>query len=288
MIHKILGIIIILVILSGCNVTSEDPTETIQTSEAAEIPTPSSIATTALSTTEITAAIQKSETIEELAYILSNLSYSVNTEMFEDIDKEREIDITIKYPQISGMEDEKKQKRINELIKESAMGPYHYYQHRKLNLTEPETFNNTSWPVEYTIAYATGDILSVRFEGYIYAKGSAHGTNWVYAVNINMNTGERITIDELFTKLFREKLSHENFKGVEVDTTDADPGAMKELFERFEENFIDSHNNFYFGVEKFYIILPIDNFFTFEASYDDLKDCINWDNPIWSEILEVR
>ena len=222
--------------------------------------------------------------------ISSALNHAINTEIFEHIEKDRNIEITVEYPQLSGLSDEEIQHKINALIKDSALDPYYYLRDRDdINVPDYEwPIDNTSWPVEYTIVYDNSNILSVIFEGYAMTRGNAHGTNWVYTVNINMNTGERITIDELFDALFREKLSHENFKEVGADAADSDPASMKELFERFEENFIDSHNNFYFGVEKFYIILPINNFFTFEASYEDLKDCINWDNPIWSEILEVR
>ena len=206
--------------------------------------------------------------------------YKIDTAKFENINPEKDIEIVIEYPQLSQLEDISIEDKVNEIIKGAALEPYYYY------LERDGDFDNTSWPVEYTIVYDTGNILSVMFEGYVYTKGSAHGTNWVYTVNINMNTGERITIDELFNESFKEKITLDVFY---LEIQDDSRDFIEEIMITHKDDFIDSHDNFYFGVEKFYIILPImSGRHSFEASYDDLKDCINWDNPIWSEILEVK
>ena len=291
MLNKLISIAVIAVLLlGGCNVLGADLTDTTQTLETTKEPISSSVSTTAIPAAEHTKPTQNEEIIEESEYILPNLSYMVDTEIFENIDEDKEIDITIEYPQISGMEDEKKQKRINELLKESAMGPYYDF------LNDGGFMDSTGWPVEYTVVYATEDIFSVTFDGYIYAKGNAHGTNLLYATNIDLDTGERITTNELFNVSFRGKLRMEIFDlsvlGEKITKEDMSATANEMLEETIvnrREEFVDSHDNFYFGVDKFYIILPVmSDHHSFEANYDDLRDVMNMDNPIWGKILDVK
>ena len=289
MLYKFISFaVIIAIILSGCSAPVENAKAEMTSETAGTV-----IVSSPPPATEPTKPTQK-EAIEEKEYILPDLSYVANTEIFENIDEAREIDITIKYPQISGLDDEKKQRLINELVKESAMEPYYYFQERDLTSDPCEApFNKTSWPVEYKIVYASEDIFSIVFKGYAMTRGSAHGTNLVYAVNIDLKTGERITIDELFDNSFEEKLNMETFDmnilGEKISKEDMSDDAnemLEETIFNYKGNFINSHDNFYFGWDKFLIILPVMNdHHSFEASYDDLRDVMNMENPIWDRIL---
>ncbi|WP_349948773.1 hypothetical protein ABFV83_10280 [Lacrimispora sp. BS-2] len=134
--------------------------------------------------------------------------------------------------------------------------------------------------------YANNHVLSIKFEGYIYAQGSAHGTNWVYSININLATGKKITIDELFDDSFKDKLNHHYFNGIDVDTKNSDETTINEIFDRFKNNFTMSDDNFYFTDDSFIVILPIDGYYQFAASYEDLKSSMKENNSIWRYILD--
>ncbi len=206
--------------------------------------------------------------------------FDISTETFNNTNESKQIKISINYPQITGFHDTVLQTNINELIKEAALDPYSDIANSNDGIT-----NGTEWPVDYSIEYANNYVLSVKFEGYIYAQGSAHGTNWVYSVNINIPTGKKITIDGLFDKSFKDKL-HQCFNGIDVDTTNSDETAINEIFGRFKNNFEMSDDNFYFTADKFIIILPIDDYYQFAASYEDLKSSMKENNSIWCYILD--
>ena len=280
---------IIAVILSGCSVPLED-SETETSSET----TGTTISSSITSATEQANPPQDEEAIEEEEYILPDLSYVANTEMFENIDEEKGTYITIEYPQLTEMEDEEKQRKINCIIKDSALEPYYY-----LELERDNEFDNTSWPVEYKIVYASEDILSVRFEGHIYIKGGAHGTNWKYTTNINLNTGERIILEELFNDSLYSNCSdrfryiydwQKNEEGsIAHEIYKTSPEIIAKIFQQHEDYHDTGIDDFYFTENEFALIISSghamgDNL-DFLASYDSLRDVRNMDNPIWDRIL---
>lgn len=208
-------------------------------------------------------------------------NYSINTENFKDTDESKKINVSIKYPRITGLEDTILQSDINNLIKQAALEPYYEIINIYSGISE-----GTDWPVDYSIVYMTDEILSIKFEGYIYAQGSAHGTNWIYSININLTNGQKITIDELFDESFQNKLSPQYFKGVDVDTINSDDSVLNEMFGHFKSSFEESDNNFYFTDDKFIIILPISDYHQFSSRYKNLKDSMKQDSLIWKYILD--
>jgi uncharacterized protein len=52
--------------------------------------------------------------------------------------------------------------------------------------------------VDYQIAFAGADLISVRFDSYSYAMGAAHPNNSTRAVTVVMTTGEPLTVEDVF------------------------------------------------------------------------------------------
>jgi len=208
--------------------------------------------------------------------------------IFEEIDSTIAKNISINYPQISGLIDADKQIRINNLIKKSALEPYYYYLERESNDNSFD-FVNTSLFVRYEIILTNERIFSVRFKGDIYTKGGAHGTSLGYAVNIDLKTGQRINVNELFQESFIEKITQNIFDGdIADDYIDFIENAM--ISQR--DDFVDSYNNFYFTEDNFYIIVIIPDAqstrWSFSSSHEDLKSSMRIENPIWNAILGTR
>ncbi|GLC81717.1 PdaC/SigV domain-containing protein [Lacrimispora brassicae] len=215
--------------------------------------------------------------------LYSGFNYEIDKEVFKRTDTKSQIGINIDYPQIKGINDIMIQTQINEQIKNTALKPYYEIFGDEENIDD-----GTEWSVEYSIVYISNSIISIKFEGSIFTKGNAHGINMIYAININLKTGREITLDELFDESFKKKLDNSVFKGIDVDTSNAEDTAMEEIFNRFKNDFMDNKNNFYFSLDKFVIILPVNNYFRFSTTYENLKDCMKLDNSLWSEVLKLN
>lgn len=208
-------------------------------------------------------------------------NYDVRTEVYDNSDDSKQISISIYYPQISGLKTITLQNDINALIKEAALKPYNDIVKANNGIVK-----GTDWSIDYSITYATDDVLSIKFEGYLYVQGNANGINWVYSTNIDLTSGKRITMDDIFQSSFKEKMDYQYFRCIDVDMRDAEEAALNEIFARYKDNFDMSDDNFYFTMDKFIIILPIDNYYQFAASYKDLKSCLREDNLLWNLILD--
>ena len=204
------------------------------------------------------------------------------TELFQNININCDKNVSLSYPQIRNLPEDL-QFTINENIKKVALEPY--YENYELS----NSYEQTYFVIEYTVDYVSTDIFSVRFDGTLFTKGTAHGWNLMYTANINLNTGEIIYIDDIFNEKFPDTLRYETFKGyLDVDTSNADASAMEEIFRERKDSFIGSYNNFCFTKDKFIIILDIhSSCYRFAADYSDLSDCMKKGNGIWDSIASV-
>lgn len=205
--------------------------------------------------------------------------YDISAKSYDNSDVNKQININILYPEISGLSTMKLQNKVNALIKETALKPYN-----NIVKTNNGIVQGTDWSVDNTIEYATNTVISIKFEGYLYAQGNANGINWVYSVNIDLTSGKKITYADIFQDSFKEKLDYRFFNCIDVDTIGAEEIALKEIFDNYKSNFEMNDDNFYFTKENFIIILPIGDYYQFSSDYKDLKSSMREDNLIWSSI----
>ena len=202
------------------------------------------------------------------------------TKKYCQYDKTKHINIDISYPEINNFPDKTKQQNINDLIKESALNPYN-----KISNYDQGIAQGTSWSVDYNIVYVTDTVISIIFEGYLYVQDNANGINWIYSTNINLISGKKITMSDIFYNTFKDKLNFNHFKSIDTDSQDAEQSALDELFNYHKNDFDNSDDNFYFTKDKFIIILPIDNYYRFASDYADLLSTMREDNIIWKSIF---
>ena len=233
----------------------------------------------------------------DITPIISKMGYKVSTKSFKDVAKETENihkNIIIEYPQLIGFKNKVLQNKINKEIKDSALEPY--YRIKKEYLGDISYhYDNMNWIVNYTIEYIDKNVISIVFRGHRYTIGfGARGTYKTYATNINLNTGKRIRIDELFNDSFKnvlawDKLNHCFFNTIYVkvnenmykNAPDSDPIVSRSyLFDK-------SYDNFYIKENKFMFISFIkDDDWTLAADYSDLMDSIKWENEVWAGIFK--
>ena len=231
---------------------------------------------------------------EDTAPIISKMGYKVKTESFKDIAKETETinkNIVIEYPQLIGLKNKSLQNKINKEIREAALEPIEKGDYIY-------NYDNLNWLVDYTIEYIDKNVISIVFRGFSYPVDGSHarGTYRIYAVNINLNTGKKIRIDELLKDSYKNILNlskvneclrnniYENKNRYEYsykEHPDADP-IVSEL-----DSFNKSYDNFYIKENKFmFIIFLIRDDWAFAADYSDLIDSIKWENEVWAGIFK--
>ena len=202
------------------------------------------------------------------------------TKNYIHYDNKNQININISYPEIKNFPDKTKQENINDLIKEAALNPYN-----KISNYDQGIVQGTSWSVDYNIVYVTDSVISIIFEGYLYVQDNANGINWIYSTNINLISGKKITMSDIFYNTFKDKQNINHFKSIDTDTQDAEQSALDDLFNYHKNDFDNSDDNFYFTKDKFIIILPIDNYYRFASDYADLLSTMRKDNIIWKSIF---
>lgn len=211
---------------------------------------------------------------------LQEINYEFITKKYCQYDKTKHINIEISYPEIKNFPDKKNKEIINDLIKEAALNPYN-----NISNIDQGIVQGTSWSVDYNIVYVTDSVISIIFEGYLYVQDNANGINWIYSTNIDLISGKKITMSDIFNNTFKDKLNFNYFKSIDTDTKNAEQSALDELFNNHKNDFDNSDDNFYFTKDKFIIILPIDNYYRFASDYSDLLSAMKDDKIIWKSIF---
>lgn len=141
----------------------------------------------------------------------------------------------VEYPQIQGLSDKKKQKKINYILKEQV------YLGAKTYMDEPFVdFSNPDYVYTFSIrvGLTNQDIASFRYYFDVYGEvhheggGVSRDTSRCYGVTIDMNIGEMIDLEDLM--VVDERLIFS------TDGIDEEPdynGAIRPTFHRFQDAF---------------------------------------------------
>jgi len=96
-------------------------------------------------------------------------------------------DISISYPQISGLNGSTAQNSINQLIKTEALKGLNFFA-----VTDSLTLE-----ISYKIKSETAGILSVVYTGTGYVQGTAYPTNLFYTTNIDIKNGVKLQLKDI-------------------------------------------------------------------------------------------
>lgn len=278
----------------SCKRTSDKDTVVIvtpaPTREATATPVPTEAAKEEMNSEEDSSG-KDAEASEDIAtditYDISEISY-----FSDDI-------VRIYYPQLVHMENKLTQDKINTLISQAAMK---YIE--DFDTANPEnTLTN-----DYIISWKGGRLLSIRFLGYKNDTGAAYPSSFSYSVNINLNTGDIVRLEDLFLtddslwKLFREKgiskyLYFDESRVLNEDPTFNQPdilSTIKDLIFRTDNisalSAADTENA---GIHAYYTedtlglsfdtVHAVGDYIQLEISYRDLKNYIRQDSPVWAD-----
>ena len=233
-----------------------------------------------------TTSVNNGEVSNSMAYGISSANYTVK-------------DIKINYPQITNLSDAKKQKSINEIIKNEALKVLNYYKEEQDNIP-----SELSLDIKYDIKWQGEDLLSIQYSGIGYNKGAAHPNNLFYTTNINMRNGSRVKLIDVINidESFIDKIKKGKFQVTDPKAVDKseiisaqNSFSKEELIKTFEnadsldsvgtENQSDIFS--YFTKDSLGISVNVSHaagdHAELEMKYKDISDSIKTGNEIWKD-----
>lgn len=112
--------------------------------------------------------------------------YDITCQSYNDFVEGKQ-DISIKYPQIEFISDEKLKNKINSKL----------YQKAFSFINTSDDIENLIYSLDYSITTFDNNILSVYFEHSIYYRGSMYPSISCDSLNIDLSTGENIKLFDL-------------------------------------------------------------------------------------------
>lgn len=208
------------------------------------------------------------------------------------------MDIAIRYPQIINLGDDERQKRINELIKEEAIpGQFLNYDDKRL----------FTLPIDYKITWQSETLLSIKYIGMGYVKGTPHPHHFFYTTNIDVVQVKKVKLRDIvrIDEGFAEKFRNEDIK-----TVSPHPGALsgkKILIDSksrktiddtiamfIDADEVDSKGRLpgmycYFTPYSLGISVDAPHFMgghaEFEIKYEDIAEYIKAENAVWRDFF---
>jgi len=236
---------------------------------------------------------------KDTAPIISKMGYKVNTKNLKDIDEKKEKNVVINYPQLTGFKNKNIQNKVNKTIKDAALLHYNFSKKK-----DSDFYNNIEWIVDYTIEYIDKNMISIVFRGYKCGMENKEIFSYAFGintVNVNLHTGNKITINELFEDSYKKIINKRDldfctyngyYHTASVNKYKYDPKYKPYNKERDRvAEYSDSYKNndgFFIKENGFVFIMPISSNGegTYLANYDDLMDSIKWENEVWAGIFK--
>ena len=185
--------------------------------------------------------------------------------------------IEVAYPQITNLPDDAIQQRINELLRDR---PFQCWE------TDCREITGLNMRTQYVIKWRSANLLTVQYRSYRYIKGAAHPVHMFDTININVNSGSEILLQDLVVidEEFITLLKAGEFKAVSPKVKESvkfsDQAIIRELIER---------GAFYLTPVSLGVKVSVPHvagdFVIFEVKYQDIAGKIKSENPVWREFL---
>lgn len=279
MLKKAIMIILILLLTITLGACDKDEsrlplTENIENKAHTAVP--------AVEKTESKNTQQKPDAKNDIDYIVTGLNYSKGDDKLK---------YDIKYPQISGLSNTDRQKKINKTLKDEAVKVLKYYE---------DPYGSVEMNIDYKVVAKDTNILSIRYTGVGSVSNAAHLNSLFFTTNININTGDRLRLKDVanIDENFANKFLSGKFKALRPEHSEVlKQLSIKDVQDIFNE--ADSLDNIgtekqsdvfsYFTNDSLGISISVGHALgghaEFEIKYRDLKDNIKAESEIWKNSL---
>ncbi|HWP98082.1 MAG TPA: hypothetical protein VN426_14650 [Syntrophomonadaceae bacterium] len=155
-----------------------------------------------------------------------------------------EQNIKIKYPQLSNLHDENRQKKINELIKTAALMVLDDYR---------DDIRNLDLNMDYQIKYQGTGFLSIEYLGLAMVKDAAYPVHLLQTTNIDISKEKQLALSDVVTinDSFVKKFTAGQYKAYGSDLNLNSAGMLKEVLSGFSSQ--DLMESFKQPTARFYL-----------------------------------
>jgi len=225
---------------------------------------------------------------------IDSVNYRIESRLFRLYSESRSLDVEFTYPMVADMENLEVQAKIND---------YLYNKAYNLLLSYGECVTKLSAYASYEIAWAGEKFLSIKYIGWEFRSGAAYDSDTLYTANIDMRTGENLTLKDFF---ILDDRFFEAFTSCAI-IDDTKYHIFPEAYDYIQRSFTyeqlgvrlnsaDINNTVYttdyasYFTEKtlgisFGTVKALSSYAEIVISYEDLMDNIRLDNDIWFEIM---
>lgn len=185
--------------------------------------------------------------------------------------------IEIAYPQIINLSDYAIQQQINELLKNKPVKCWDEDCRELTGLTMRTT---------YEIRWQSANLLTVQYRSYRYMKGAAHPVNIFDTINIDINKGREIRLQDIVTidEEFIALLKAGEFKAVSPKVKEIVKFSDKEMIRELNEQGV-----FYVTPVSLAVKVTVPHvagdFVIFAVKFQDIAGKIKGEHPVWRELL---
>jgi len=104
------------------------------------------------------------------------------------------------YPLMTGLKNEAIQNSFNHGIREDVENEIKLYSQfaNEFKNSNDDNAIPSSFELNYQIVYQNIDYISIKFTGYVYIPGAAHGNNVLFSYNFDLKNGKEINLEDLF------------------------------------------------------------------------------------------
>lgn len=227
--------------------------------------------------------------IEQITATKKEANYSVTG--LEHSLSDNDLKYEIKYPQISGLSDNDRQKKINNILKDEAIKVLKYYE---------EPYGSVELSIDYKVVMKNPNVLSIQYTGLGSVSNAAHPNSLFFTTNINIKTGDRLRLKDIMgiDTNFTNKFLNGSFKALRPEHNEVLRNfTIKEIEENFNE--ADSLDNIgtekqsdvfsYFTSDAFGISISVGRALgdhaEFEINYKEIEDNIINEKYIWKDLM---
>lgn len=228
----------------------------------------------------------------ELSNLSDNQSAGYTVTNLISTNSDAYLKYTIKYPQISGLSDSEKEKKINNLLKDEALKVLNYYEN---------PYGSVELNIDYEIVLINSGILSVQYWGSGMVSNAAHPNSLFFTTNIDIENGEKLRLKDVINidNNFAKQFLNGKFMAVQSEKGEVlQQLSIEEIIGNFEEadslDYIGTEKQAdvfsYFTEDSFGISISVGHALgdhaEFEINYHDLDDKDKTENTIWMSVLK--
>lgn len=209
-------------------------------------------------------------------------------EILQDSYSEGE-DITVNYPQIKGLGDTDRQTKINTTLKQSALSYFGSTMYME------DASDLLTLTISYVISWQGKNLLSVQYYGWDEYSFAPHPNSMYFTVNINMESGEIMSLQDLFyaDEIMMGSIIKNSSYVSPLDIDDADlMDEMREYMLDYLSNYDLADNQFCFTQDSLWISIEVPHAIgghaEFATKYSDLISSIKPENEVWDDFEDIR